>query len=161
MMLIAIELLLIIFLGLICFQDLKERKVSIWILVLGLVVGGYINYAHQQPIVFLSNTIINSVFVVTVFLILWGYATLKMKKNIFSVFGKGDLFFFMLLAVSLPILSFLMVFIFSIIFALLVFILLKNSMKEKTVPLAGLQALFFGLVLIANNFVPSLNIYAL
>ncbi|WP_339883480.1 prepilin peptidase [Polaribacter vadi] len=160
-MLIVIELFLIIFLGLICFQDIKERKVSIWILFLGLVVGGYINYTYQHPIVFLSNTIINCVFVVTVFLILWVYAKLKMKKNIFEVFGKGDLFFFMLLAVSLPILSFLMVFIFSIIFALLVFILLKNRIKEKTVPLAGLQALFFGLVLIANNFVPSLNIYAL
>ena len=129
--------------------------------MLGIGLGGFLNYQAQQPIVFLSNCLINITFILLIFLVLWLYATLKMKKNIFQVFGKGDLLFFILLAISLPILSFLMVFIFSTIFALLVFMILKNRMTENTVPLAGLQALFFGLILIANNFVPSLNIYAL
>jgi hypothetical protein len=73
----------------------------------------------------------------------------------------GDLFFFILLAVSLPILSFLILFVFSLIFSLLIFILLKNTFKEKTVPLAGLQSLFLSLVLIANKFLITIDIYAL
>jgi len=158
---LIIELVLMLILGILFFQDLKKRKVSVWILMLGIGLGGFLNYQAQQPIVFLSNCLINITFILLIFLVLWLYATLKMKKNIFQVFGKGDLLFFILLAISLPILSFLMVFIFSTIFALLVFMILKNRMTENTVPLAGLQALFFGLILIANNFVPSLNIYAL
>lgn len=158
---IAIEVLLITLLGILFYQDVKERKVSIWILVLGLLAGGFVNYVNQLPIIFLSNSVINIIFIVLVFLILWIYAKIKMRKQIFEVFGKGDLVFFILLAVSLPILSFLMVFIFSIIFSLIVFLILKEKFKEKTIPLAGLQSLFLGLVLIADKLLPSLNIYAL
>ncbi|TXD64162.1 prepilin peptidase [Polaribacter glomeratus] len=158
---LIIELLLILILGILFYQDIKERKVSVWVLILGLGLGGFLNYQAQQPIVFLSNSLVNIIFIILIFLVLWLYAKLKMKKNIFEVFGKGDLLFFILLAVSLPILSFLMVFIFSIFFSFLVFSLLKHRFKDTTVPLAGLQSLFLALVLMVNKIVPSINIYAL
>jgi hypothetical protein len=158
---IIIELLFILLLGILFYQDIKERKVSVWVLISGILMGSCIHYRYQQPIVFLSNIGINIIFVVLIFVILWGYAKLKLKKNIFDVFGQGDALFFILLAVSLPVLSFLMVFVFSLIFSLVVFILLKNRFTEKTVPLAGLQSLFLGLVLIANQFFSSIDIYVL
>ncbi len=160
-MLILIEFLFILILGILFYQDIKERKVSVWVLILGIVIGGIIHYLCQQPIVFLLNVGINILFVLLIFIILWGYAKLKLKKKIFDVFGLGDLLFFILLAVSLPLLSFLMVFVFSLIFSLVVFILFKNRFTEKTVPLAGLQGLFLGLVLIANKLFSSIDIYAL
>ena len=158
---LVLEIIFIITLGLLFYQDIKEQKVSIWILLIGIALGGIIHYLHQVQIVFLSNIGANIIFITLIFLVLWGYAKFKLKKKIFEVFGEGDLFFFILLAVSLPILSFLMVFVFSLIFSLLVFILLKSTFKESTVPLAGLQSLFLGLVLIANKLFTSLNLYAL
>mgnify|MGYP000170956549 CR=1 FL=1 len=82
-----------------------------------------------------------------------------MKKRIFEVFGQGDLLFFILLGVSLPILSFLMVFVFSLIFSLVVFILLKGRFTKQTVPLAGLQSLFLALTIIANKLFASINLF--
>mgnify|MGYP000412748801 CR=1 FL=1 len=158
---IIIELLLILLLGILFYQDIKERKVSIWILITGILIGGCIHYLWQQPIVFLLNIGINISFIVVILGVLWGYAKFKLKKKIFDVFGEGDLLFFVLLAVSLPILSFLMVFVFSLIFSLVIFLLLKKRFTEKTVPLAGLQSLFLGLVLIANRLFSSIDIYAL
>lgn len=158
---LGLELLLVIVLGILFYQDVKERKVSLGVLLLGLITGGMLNYLCQPTIVFLYNTMVNCIFIALVFGILWGYAKLKMKKQIFEVFGKGDLMFFVLLAVSLPILSFLMVFIFSIIFALVVFLIFKSQFKEKTVPLAGLQSLFFILVLLVNKFMDTIQLYTM
>ncbi|MGY0407587.1 MAG: hypothetical protein ACWIPJ_04430 [Polaribacter sp.] len=157
----TLELLFILLLGILFYQDIKERKVSVWILVSGILVGGMLHFMEQQSIVFLSNIGINISFVVLIFGILWLYAKLKLKKKIFNVFGEGDLLFFLLLAVSFPIVSFLMVFVFSLIFSLIIFILLKNRFKEKTVPLAGLQSLFLGLFLIANKSLEIMDLYAL
>jgi hypothetical protein len=158
---LGLEILFIIILGILFYQDIKERRVSLLLLIIGLMTGGTLNFLSQPNIVFLSNTAINIIFIGLVFGLLWGYAKLKMKKQIFEVFGKGDLFIFLLLAVSLPILSFLMVFIFSILFALIVFLILKSRLKEDTVPLAGLQSLFLLLVLLANRFMDAVNIYAM
>jgi len=156
-----LTILMILILGILFYQDLKERKISLWILVIGIIIGGIIHYLHQYLMVFLWNIFINTAFIMLLFGVLWSYAKLKMKKKIFDVFGLGDLLFFILLAVSLPMLSFLIVFIFSLLFSLITFILLKNTFTDKTVPLAGLQSLFFGLVLMGNTAFSSINLYAL
>lgn len=158
---LLLEILFIVTLGFLFYQDIKERKVSVWILMIGIFLGGLIHFSKQPIIVFLSNVGINFVFVSLIFGVLWLYAKLKLKKRIFEVFGLGDLLFFILLAMSLPILSFLILFVFSLIFSLVVFMLLKINWKEPTVPLAGLQSLFLGLVFIANKFINSIDIYAL
>ncbi|QTE21143.1 prepilin peptidase [Polaribacter cellanae] len=158
---ISLELLLIIILAILCYQDIKERKVSLFILVLGIVVGGFTHYLNQEITIFLYNILVNSLFVMIVFGILIAYSKWKMKTKIFDVFGVGDLFFFILLAVSLPILSFLIVFIFSLIFSLAIFISLKKRFKDSSVPLAGLQSLFFIIVLLFNRIVKNLDLYSM
>jgi hypothetical protein len=158
---LVLNILLIFILGVIFYQDIQERKVTLLVLISGIVIGGLIHFQHQQWIVFVSNIFVNITFIALIFLLLLIYAKLKMKKNIFDVFGKGDLLFFILLGISLPILSFVMVFVFSLIFSLIIFLLLKKKFTNQTVPLAGLQSLFLGLVLIANKITPSINLYAL
>lgn len=158
---LLLEILFIVTLGFLFYQDMKERKVSVWILIVGIFLGVLIHFSKQPTIVFLSNVGINCAIVSLIFGVLWLYAKLKLKKRIFEVFGLGDLLFFLLLAMSLPILSFLILFVFSLIFSLVVFIILKSKWKEPTVPLAGLQSLFLSLVFIANKFINSIDIYAL
>jgi len=103
----------------------------------------------------------NITFIALVFGVLCLYTKIILQNNIFQVFGMGDLLFFILLAVSLPLVSFLMVFIFSLLFSLLIFILVKRKLKDKTVPLAGLQSLFLILVLLANKLIPKIELYTL
>jgi len=154
-----IEILFITTLTMLFYQDIKERKISVWVLVVGLFLGGILHFLQQTQIVFVSSIVMNITFIALVFGVLCLYAKIILQNNIFEVFGMGDLLFFILLAVSLPILSFLIVFIFSLLFSLLVFILTKRKLKEKTVPLAGLQSLFLILVLLANKFIPKIELY--
>jgi hypothetical protein len=142
-------------------QDVKDRKVSLFLLLSGMFLGGALHMSQQNWLFFLFNIGANIGVVFFIFIILWGYAKIKLQKSIFEVFGLGDLLFFLLLSVSLPTLSFLVLFTASLVFSLLLFLLLKSTFKEKTVPLAGFQALFFSLVLVMNEVSHLINIYAI
>jgi len=154
-------ILFILLLGVLCFQDFKERKVTLILLVLAILLGGVIHVQQQDIEVFLAVIFFNLLIVFTLFLIISMYAKIKMKQPIFNVFGLGDLLFFMALAVSFPTLSFLVIFVFSLIFSWSIFMLIKQHLKEKTVPLAGLQSLFLLLVLIINMVTNRFDLFAI
>lgn len=82
-----------------------------------------------------------------------------LKKALKNTFGLGDFLFFIILAIGFPTATFLVLFSFSLLFSMLLFFLLKHQLKHKTVPLAGLQALFICLVFIANWFFNFSNLY--
>lgn len=156
-----LEILFILLLGLLCFQDFKERKVSLLLLLSAIFLGGTTHLLQQNTQVFLLALLINLLIVFILFFILSSYAKSKMKQPIFKVFGLGDLLFFILLAVSFPPFSFLVIFIFSLIFSWSIFMLIKQDLKEKTVPLAGLQSLFLVLVLILNMITNRFDLFAM
>ena len=158
---LSLEIIFITTLGVLFYQDIKERKVSVWVLVVGGFLGGILHFMQQTQIVFVSSIVMNITFIALVFGVLCLYAKIILQNNIFQVFGMGDLLFFILFEVSLPLVSFLMVFIFSLLFSLLIFILVKRKLKDKTVPLAGLQSLFLILVLLVNKLIPKIELYTL
>tara|TARA_B110000091_G_C13819664_1_gene479954 strand:+ start:818 stop:1300 length:483 start_codon:yes stop_codon:yes gene_type:complete len=158
---VILQILFILVLGGLCFQDFKERKISLSLLILGILLGGGIHFTQKNGAGFLTEIAINTFIVFMLFLILAMYAKLKMKQPIFNVFGLGDLLFFMLLAVSFPFLSFLIIFVFSLLFSWSIFMLTKRHLKIKTVPLAGLQSLFLLLILITNKVTNSLDLFAM
>jgi len=84
-----------------------------------------------------------------------------MKKTINEGIGLGDILFFIALAVSFPIITFLILFSLSLLFSLLLFVILKPSLKQKIAPLAGLQALFLFIILFINLTFNFVNLYAL
>lgn len=143
------------------FQDMKERKVSLFLFIIAMILGALLYFQKETQIVFILNIGINLGIVLSIFGIIWAYTQLKLKQKISTAFGLGDLLFFCVLAVSMPIVSFLVVFVFSLLFSLIVFTTLKNSLKEKTVPLAGLQALFFACILGINNSTRFIDLYAI
>lgn len=160
-MITTLEILFLLILGLLFYQDIKERKVSLWILISGVIVGGIIHFMKQDTTVFLTSVCVNLLFISLIFGVLWVYAKFKMKQALFNVFGLGDLIFFVLLGGSLPVVSFLLLFVFSLIFSLSIFLLLRKQFIKKTIPLAGLQSLFLGLIIISNKLTNNINLYAI
>ena len=156
---ITLEILLILVLSVICFQDFKERKVALLLLVLGALLGGAIHFWQQSLSAFISSIFMNFVFIGVVILFIAFYSKVKMKKALFEVFGGGDLVFFVLLAVSFPTLSFVVFFIFSLVFSLAIYLLIKHQMKEETVPLAGLQSAFLMLLILTNICTNMIDLY--
>ena len=154
-------LIFLVLLAVIFIQDIKDRQVYIFLFMLTAIVGGMIYYLKSTPYVYLINISVNLLFILLLFFILKIYSNYKMKKNIFETIGLGDFFFFGVLAVSFPITSFFVLFSISLIFSYILFIVLKSSLKEKNVPLAGFQALFLIIILGINSLLDIVNLYIL
>ena len=131
------------------YEDIKDRKVTLLLLISLFAVGGFLNSQHQILELFLLSSLINLGVIAIITLLLLLYAKLKMKSSLFEVFGLGDLLFFGFMAISFPTASFLVLFSTSLIFSFLISIAFQKQL-QKLVPLAGLQALFLGLIIGAN-----------
>ena len=141
-----LKLLLIGVFFLIFFQDSKDRKVY-WFLdpIIGVLV--FILQIKEISIYpALINGCFNLGFISLLLLVCFVYAKLKLKQPISEVFGLGDILFFMTIAFSFSMVSFLILFVFALLFSLLLHLVLKRGQTDKTVPLAGNMALFFGVV---------------
>ncbi|CAM1344628.1 hypothetical protein [Tenacibaculum amylolyticum] len=152
---------LILLLG-IFLQDIKERKVYVFLLLLALLVGGYTYYDNTfTPQLFFINIFTNAMVVSIIVLLLFLYTKFKIRKNFFQAIGFGDILFFLALSVSFPTITFLVLFSSSLLFSLLLFISIKSKLNNKAVPLAGFQALFVFLILFINLVFNILNLYAI
>ncbi|MDG2194279.1 MAG: hypothetical protein P8K77_05400 [Polaribacter sp.] len=160
-MLVVLKIIYTTVLGIISYQDLKERKVTVLLFLLLALVGGYLFYTAQVFEVFLINTSINISFIVMLFFLVLLYVKVKMNVKISEAMGLGDVLFFLVLAISFPTVTFLVLFSCSLFFSLLLFLVVKPMLKIKTVPLAGFQALFLSLVILLNWIFNFVNLYAI
>jgi len=143
----------------IAYQDFKERKVSLYLFILTLFCVSLLYYRYSNTLEFFANTSINLSLVLLIIGILLAYSWFKLKQRLFEVFGLGDALFFLVLAYGFPPITFVVLFVSSLIFALLLFFLLKPKLSNKTVPLAGLQAIFLTLVFSLNWVFHLVNLY--
>ena len=143
------------------YQDLKERNVYLFLFILAMLFGSLIYYQHTFIEIFLINISLNTAIICAIALLLFLYTKIVLRKKLLEAIGLGDFLFFIILAVSFPTITFLLLFSTSLIFSLLLFLLLKSSFTIKTIPLAGLQAFFLSLVLILNWFFNFVNMYAI
>jgi len=148
-------------LGGIAFQDFKERQVTGLLFLLAFIGLVILHYSNSNYIQLSLSMAINLGVVILLSVILYVYATMVLKKQLSESIGLGDLFMFGCMAVAFPTISFLTLFSFSIIFSFIVFKILEGSLKVKTVPLAGLQAVFLVLVLLSNAIFKFSNLYVL
>jgi len=160
-MLILGKILLFVALFFIVIQDFKERQVYLWLfLVTGITMA--LLHLHDSMIqIFLINISINLLIIFIIIAVLYFYATIKMKKDLQQTLGLGDILFFMVLAIGFSTGTFLVLFTFSLIFSLVFYLAAKSNLKYKTVPLAGLQALFIGIVFLVNWAFNFINLYAI
>ncbi len=141
-------------------QDFKERKVYLFLLIGLAIVMSLFYYLKNDTQLYFSNISINLTVLLVLMGILFLYSKFKLKQTLNTALGLGDFLFFVVIAISFPIATFLILFSCSLLFSLVLFLFLKPSLKDNNVPLAGLQALFFLLVFSANWMFHFTNLYA-
>ena len=158
---VILKILLISTLGFIFYQDIKERAVY-WFLfpVFGLC-GAVLFYNNTLPELFYVSILMNSIFISLLLLVVFLYSKLKLKSNFFDAIGLGDVLLFLGLVFSFSTVSFLIIFVFSLLFALLLHVFIKQYSKLKSVPLAGYISLFFALAYLSHWSGVTSSLYAL
>ena len=156
MIYLFLVLLLIIF-----YQDLKERQVFLLVLLIAIVLGTFMYFKNSLLEIYVLNILTNSMLLLLLIFTIYLYSKLKLKKPFLDSIGLGDLLFFLVLALGYPTVTFLIILSISLIFSSIVFLILKPKLTQKSVPLAGFQALFLFLILFINLIFDVVNIYAL
>lgn len=141
------------------YQDIKAREVSIGLYVISVGLLGFLHIESVNLIQFFTAIAMNVLMTLLIVFVLSIYSNKVLKTPFKNSFGLGDLFFFLILAIAFPTVTFLVLFSFSLLFSLLLFLLIKKNMKIKTVPLAGFQALFTCFILATNWFYNHTNLY--
>ena len=140
----AFQIIALLGFGLIAFQDVRERMVY-WVLF--PLVGLFLGLAHWQrstPEVFMMFSLANAFFVTMLLFISWLYTKyIKGSTYLNHSFGLGDLLFFYAIAFGFPTMTFMVLFVFALVFSLALHIALGIAKKQNSVPLAGYMSLFF------------------
>ncbi len=144
----------------IIYQDLKSREVYWFLLPSLMVLLGYMHYRNVLKIHFITFTVINIGVIITVLGLLYLYTVLLIKKPFFKeVFGLADALYFLALAMAFPTATFVVIFVFSLIFSLLAWLILKHQSEYNSIPLAGYMSAFLLLIFIGNWCANTLNLY--
>lgn len=135
-------LILIILLILIFVQDWKNREIHIVLPFLIFGLAFYLNTIKDGTKVL--NLFYNiSFFLITLFLLV-AYMSVKYKKiqNPFkNYFGIGDLLFYIAVAPLFLIRSYIIYFIISLVFSIILQLILSARVAKASVPLAGFASL--------------------
>ncbi len=157
---LLVKILSLVVLAAIAYQDLSDRKVYTFVFPVLIGLLGYLHYQSVEIITFISAICINIAMLAIIIGLLYLYTIVKIKRPFFEeVFGMGDVLFFVALAIGFPTMTFIILFVFSLIFSLLVWLVLKKRAKHDSVPLAGYMSIFFGVLFIMQWVTNSLTLY--
>lgn len=142
----AIYIVCTILLMVIAFEDFRERMIHwIWLPLLAVAVVFYGNFKLGMS---WQDWGVNFLFLLLLASFSGSYLVLvkkiKLSKITSTYLGVGDLSFFVIIALVFPSVVFLPFFVGSLLISLIYGIVL---LKEKTIPLAGIQSLIMILVM--------------
>jgi len=150
---IALAILLLC-LVLVFIQDIKYRRIHVILPIIIFIVSFFIIPVKKYDL--LEILLFNTGFFFITLGILTLYMSLKSKKflNPFHhYFGLGDLLFYVAVTPLFLLKNYILYFILSLIFAILMQFGLKKIIREETVPLAGFAALFLFIILLKDSFI--------
>lgn len=154
-----LKLLLLIVFALVLYQDFKSRLVY-WFLYPIIGILAFAIQLHNLPLsIALTNLGGNLIFVVLILAVSMIYARFR-KLDLKNTIGIGDVLFFLFIASTFSIVSFLVLFVFSLLFSLILHLVLSNKKEQLTVPLAGYMSFFFGVVYAVSFFWNDTFLYA-
>ena len=160
---LLLKLCILSVLALIFVQDIKSKSVY-WLLFPILVLLSLLIRLEQHQFTDIDQSIlVNISFLLFQFLIVSVYFSIKSKRliNITREFiGLGDLLFLLSIAFYLSIINFLFFYLASLILILFGWLIWMVFSKEKNkhIPLAGLQAMMFSLLLVIDWWCVPINI---
>lgn len=155
----CLKLLLIFVFAIILYQDFKNRLVY-WFLypVVGILAFAIQLYNVPTTIAFF-NLGGNLLFVSLILGVSFLYARFR-NINFKNTIGIGDVLFFIFISGTFSVVSFLVLFVFALVFSLLLHLVLSAKKQNQTVPLAGYMSLFFGAVYTMTFLSNSTFLYA-
>jgi len=138
-------------------QDIKERLVYWFLFPIIAICSGVLLYKSMFLEVFYTTVVINLIFILLLLTVVFLYSKIKLKTSMKNTFGFGDILLFFALIFSFSSVSFLILFVFGLVFSLLIHLVIKRNSKHKTVPLAGYLSLFFAITYLSHwlGFIPS------
>ena len=142
-----LKVLLSVSLCAIVYQDFKDKAVSFYWFPMLAIFGGVLHYTNTVGELFLMHSGINLGFVSLILMLLWLYVKIRKRHSFFKAFGSGDLLMFYALSFSMASVTFIVCFVFSMLFALILSFVLSN---KNEIPLAGYMAVFFLIIYIAH-----------
>lgn len=145
-------IILLLCLVIVLVQDWKFRKIHV-ILPLAIFAISFFMIAIEKYDL-LEIVLFNASFFLTTLSILTIYMSLKSKRflNPFQhYFGLGDLLFYVAITPLFLLKNYILFFVLSLLFAIILQFGLKKLIKEETVPLAGFSALFLFIMILKDN----------
>ncbi|MFC5048365.1 hypothetical protein ACFSTE_13510 [Aquimarina hainanensis] len=155
-----IKVIIIGVLGVIAYQDFKDRKVYgfVFFVLIGLL--GVLHFQNVNHINFLYAVLINLGVLIVIIGTLYVYNLIRIQRPFFEeVFGLGDLLFFLVLGVSFPTITFIILLVFSLLFSVVTWFVVKKRAKHNTIPLAGYMSVFLGVICITYWNTNMLTLY--
>jgi hypothetical protein len=147
----VLKALLIIVFAIIFFQDIKDRLVYWFLYPIAGIVGFSIHAENVGYKLALLYSMINLSLVAVILLVLFLYSKLKLKMRFANgSMGMGDILLFIFLSFTFPTIAFIILFVFSLFFAIVMHYMLKDRSRHANVPLAGYIALFFAVIYMAS-----------
>lgn len=152
-MLIFLNIFIIFLLFIIAVQDFKTQKIS-WIAFPFLLTALILKTYYLNIVGFWISSILNLGFILINIILVQFYFMIKLKRYqpvIKHQMGLGDLLLFITLSFGLESISFVVFFVVSLIFSLLLFLLLHKKRKallQERIPLAGILGINYIIVLV-------------
>jgi hypothetical protein len=143
------QILIVLILSAIFFQDLKSRSVYwFWFpLLMVLFIAAAYGLHHKPMNEILASSLTNMGFILLQLLLVSLYFSIKNKRLINitkDLLGWGDVLFLLSIAFYLSLLNYILFYIFSLLAVLLLWLIsLLFHKKHEQIPLAGLQAILF------------------
>lgn len=153
-MLIYLQLVLLLVLF---FQSINQTKVSSFLLYVLILLGAVIHYTHTFfPKLFFMNLGTNTIILFIICALLFLYSKFKLNKPFLKGIRAENILFIIILSVSFPTFTFLILFFSSLIFSFIV--LLLGKLKRRY--LVGIQSMFILITLFINLLLNKVNLYA-
>ncbi len=150
---IYLKISIIIFLLVIFLQDIKFRAINVLLLVAVFLLSYFlVQEIHSHT---LTVTIKNTLFFLTTFLLLTVYMFIKNGKfeNPFnSYFGLGDFLFYISVTPLFMLKEYVVFFIISMLFSIILQSLFKKQIKKESIPLAGFSSVLLIMILLFAEF---------
>ena len=153
-------IILIIGLAMVIYQDLRYRKIHI--LSTGLILIGAILFRGIEQLIVFPGVWLIYGFLCLNFLAVFIYFSVK-NGSVINPFkthvGLGDVLFLIAIAPIFYLKSYIVFFVTGMLFSLILFVVLKPILKQKTIPLAGYLSILLLCTITLNEVTDRCDIF--